>query len=194
MPPAEENWSTVRMSERARKHYEKKFLGKYQRYLAQVQAIPLTLLVWGPGVRGGDLYEKRLQIRGRLRELGFAAVFSEEIDVDFPVETPSLKTKEFFQALSADFIIVIEASLGSTAEVHDFAGIKEIALKMMVFADKKSKDGYSGKGALEDLSLLYGNVHWFDYPKDVTECHLLAKVIARAELMRHACWRRNNLQ
>src|SRR2546425_12452927 len=98
----EKEWSTVAMSARARSHYEKRFLSKYQRYLKQVSETPLTLLIWGPGPSGGDLYEKRLQIRGQLRERGFAAIFSEEVEADCPVPGLSWKAKELLQALSAD--------------------------------------------------------------------------------------------
>jgi hypothetical protein len=114
------DWSTVDMKPRAREHYEKRFLPKYKRYINQVNETPLTLLVWGPGKSGGDLYSKRLQIRGLLRERGFAAVFSEEIEKDCPVPGFSSKARELLQACSADLIVVLHCSFGSVAEVHDF--------------------------------------------------------------------------
>jgi hypothetical protein len=183
------DWSAVAMTPRARAHYEK-FLQKYQRYLKRVNEIPLTALVWGPGTSGGDLYEKRLQIRGRLREVGVAAVFSEEIDSDSPVTDCSSKARELLQALSADMIVVVQSSPGSIAEAHDFAGfIKDLGPKMMIFIDKRAEHGYSYTGALAELKGHYGNVHCFEYPKDIEECHLTTSVLEKVSLLRHTKWR-----
>jgi hypothetical protein len=189
------DWSIVDMTPRAREHYEKRFIAKYKRYINQVNQTPLTLLVWGPGESGGDLYAKRLQIRALLRERGFAAVFSEEIEKDYPVSGLSSKAKEILQACSADLIVVLQCSFGSTAEVHDFASfVRDIGHKMMIFVNREIENGYSYTGALTELNLEYGNVHLFDYPKDVEECHLATMVIDRAEALRHAQWRRKHLR
>lgn len=195
MASEKEHWSKVAMNARAREHYEKSFLPRYKRYLDQVSQTPLTLLVWGPGPAGGDLYSKRLQIRAKLRERGFTAVFSEEIEKDCPFPNISLKAKELLQALAADLIIVLQSSFGSTAEVHDFAGfLEDIGRKMMIFVNKELESGYSFGGALKELALQCGNVHSFTYPRDVQECHLTSMVLERAEALRHAQWRRKHVK
>jgi hypothetical protein len=65
---------------------------------------------------------------------------------------------------------------------------------MMIFISKDLEGGYSWGGALKELNLQYGNVHTFDYPRDVQECHLSGKVIERAEALRHALWQRKHLK
>jgi hypothetical protein len=190
----EQDWSSVEMTPRARQRYDR-FLAQYRRYLKKVQEFPLALLVWGPGPSGGDLYRKRLEIRAQLRDRGFAAVFSEEVERDCPVPDMSLRVKELLQLCSADLVVVIQASFGSVAEVHDFASLGQaIGGKLMIFIDSTVVGGYSSLGALRELGLQFGNVHYFEYPKDVVECHLSRKVIERAEALRHAAWQRKNLK
>lgn len=193
MPDKPKDWSTVPMTRRARQHYEKQFLTKYKRYIKQVNNTPLTLLIWGPGESGGALYQKRLQIRGMLRKLGFAAVFSEEVEKKHPIPGLSSKAKELLQACSADLIVVLQSSPGSIAEVHDFAGLVDIGSKMMIFVNEEFEAGYSYAGALTELKTEYGNVHMFKYPRDIEQCYLAGKVIERAQVMRHAQWRRRHL-
>jgi len=200
MTEESKDWSTAQMTPRARQHYEKRFLPDYIDYVGKVKEQPLTLLVWGPGELSGgayekSMYQKRVQIKGMLLERGFAAVFSEDVEADYPVTGLSSKAKEILQALSADLVVVLQSSFGSTAEVHDVAEfIRDIGPKMMIFVNQNITGGYSYSGALRELDTLYRNVHPFDYPKDVEECHLATKVIERAEVMRHAKWRMMNLK
>jgi hypothetical protein len=191
-----EDLSNVGMSTRAREHYERDFLPRYRAFLQEVDETPLTVLVWGPGQSGGDLYEKRRQIRGRLRVSGVAAVFSEEIDQDCPDTTDaSSKGRELLQALSADLIVILQSSPGSTAEAHDFgAFIEDVGRKMLIFIDERAKGGYSFTGALRELNDSFHNVHTFQYPKDIEECHLTAAVLRRVRVLRHAKWRRERVK
>ncbi len=178
------------MTSDARAFYEGTFLPRYTEMLRQVLQTPLTVLIWGPGKGGGDLYSKRLQIRGQLRESGITAIFSEEVEVANPFSSYSAKALELCQALAADFIVVLQSSIGSTAEVHDFSQfVADVGRKMLIFIDSRAKDGYSYTGALQELTMLYNNVETYEYPRDIHECHLLAKVEGKIKVLQFAKWR-----
>ncbi len=181
--------ASTRMSPRARRYFEEEFIPRYRDLQAEIRRTPLVILIWGPGESGGELYKKRLRIRDALRMKGHAAIFSEEVPggaIDIPM---SLKGQEFLQAHAADFVIVIQASYGSVAEVHDFAEFRVIAFKLLIFIDEKAQDGYSYQGALKELRALYGNVETYQYPRDITECTLLDKVMQRVEVLQVTKWR-----
>jgi hypothetical protein len=185
--PAQPIWESAAMSSEAAAYYAK-FLKRYRKKAQRVESTPLAVLIWGPGSTGGDLYEKRRQIRGVLLSKGDAAVFSEEIDAaagDFGVTS---KAREYLQAKESDFLVVLYGAPGSIGEVHDFAGFKEIASKMLIFVDSRHVGGYGYTGALKELSELYNNVCTYEYPKDIHECHLLGKVEERLRILRWAKW------
>lgn len=183
------DWERTEMSPEAREYYEKTFLRGYKEMQEKVAKTPLAVLIWGPGSAGGDLYEKRVQIRGVLRQAGYAAFFSEEVADEGPAVLTSSKALELIQALVADFIIVIIGSPGSVAEAHDFAGfLHDIGTKMLLFIDSRYIGGYSYKGALSDLKTLYNNVHTYEYPRDIRECFLLGGVQERLRVLRTAKW------
>lgn len=189
-PKSQNHPRAVEMSARAREYFLNYFAAKYKELQAEANATPLSVLIWGPGESGGDLYEKRVQIRSLLREQGYAAVFSEEVDLELPASPGmSSKMRELLQAQAADFIIVLQASPGSTAEVHDFANVLNgIGAKMLIFIDSRFVEGYSYTGALHELTTLYRNVETYKYPEDITECHLSAAVTRRLSVLRWAKW------
>jgi len=177
------------MSPRARRYFEGEFMPRYRAFQAEIRRIPLVILVWGPGESGGDLYKKQLQIRDALRMKGHAAVFSEEIpggDIEIPM---SYRGQEFLQAHATDFVIVIQSSYGSVAEVRDFAEFRVIAFKLLIFIDERAKDGDSYREALKGLRILYGNVETYQYPGDIIECDLLGKVVQKVDVLQVTKWR-----
>jgi len=178
--------ATVPMSARAKEYFDTVFMPQYQAVLDQVRQTPLVILVWGPGEGAGDLYRKRVAIRDELRRRGHAAVFSEEISGPAGL---SQKMIEFLQAQKADFIVVMQASYGAVAEVHDFAEFRVISAKMLIFVDEKAADGYSYRGALAELKTLYNNVETYKYPDDIAQCNLLTKVMAKVDVMQMVKWR-----
>lgn len=187
----DEAWKMLPMSARAREFYENSFLPQYQELTRRVKQTPLAVLVWGPGRNGGDLFAKRVQIVNRLRDMGIAAIFSEEVDEDVPNAMESVRDRELLQAIAADFIIALYVSPGSVGEVHDMAGFTgDIASKMLVFLDEKHLSGYGASGALSELRALYGNVEPYRYPDDVRSCSLLGAIERRVVALRHAKWRR----
>jgi len=178
----------VPLGPRAQQYFNNVFQPRYKALQQAVEQTPLAILVWGPGASAGDLYQKRLQIRDELRRRGHAAFFSEELEKAAPA-SPSQKGIEFLQAQAADLIVVMQASYGSVAEVHDFAEHRVINFKMLIFIDEKATDGYSYRGALAELKALYNNVETYKYPEDIRQCHLLAKVIEKVNVLQMVKYR-----
>ena len=172
----------VPLSPRAQQFFDQVFKPRYDALQQAVRQTPLVILVWGPGASAADLYQKRLQIRDKLRELGHAAMFSEDL-AGSTSDHFSQKGIEFLQAQAADLIVVMQTSYGSVAEVHDFASYRIINFKMLIFIDERAQDGYSYRGALTELKTLYGNVETFKYPDDITQCHLLGKVLEKVGVL-----------
>jgi hypothetical protein len=182
------DWGSVRMSPKAREHFEA-FQRRYRELREEVNKTPLVVLIWGPGPKGGELFKKRQQIRGRLRKRGDVAVFSEELDRACADFKASARARELLQAQAADFIAVIYGSPGAIAEVHDFGSfLVELGSKMLVFIDSRYRGSYRYAGLLTELKAKFSNVESFEYPKDITECHLVAAVEKRLENLRWAKW------
>jgi hypothetical protein len=188
--PSTPDWAAVEMSPTAKAYYKNTFVPQYETLIRQISETPLTVLVWGPGVSGGDLYQKRLQIRAQLRQAGCAAIFSEEIDSNITPFGFSAKANEMCQAKAADFIVIIQSSPGSTAEAHDFAEfVADIGRKMLIFVDERAKEGYSYSGALEELRTLYHSVETYKYPEDIQECNLTRSVQKKVQTLQAVKWR-----
>jgi hypothetical protein len=85
-------------------------------------------------------------------------------------------------------IVVLQTSYGSVAEVHDFSSFRVIDYKMLIFIHEKTTDGYSYKGALTELKKLYNNVETFS-DDDVVQCHLLAKVLDKVNVLQMVKYR-----
>jgi hypothetical protein len=186
--PAPTQWGSIILTARAQAHFCEFFLPRYQKILQEIDHTPLAVLIWGPGPTGGILYDKRLRIRDALRGNDVTAVFSEEI----PQPTDySLSAHEFAQAQVADLIIVIECSNGSTAEVHDFARIRSVASKLLVFIDANALEGYSYKGLLCQMNERFNNVHPYKYPEDIVQCNLLENVVSQVRFLRETRWFRD---
>lgn len=147
------------------------------------RAVRLKVLILGPGTSGGDIYEKRCQIRDLLNRLGHEAHFCEEVWTPEILERSGLNlaVAEYVQALAYDYVICLMASPGSIGEVHDFATEKKIAVKMMICVDEKHRGGYSAKGVLSIFEGYNGKLDWFLYPTDITECHLSKRVVEQIQ-------------
>ena len=139
----------------------------------------VKILIWGPGPSGGDIYQKRLELRKKLQQLGHTVHFSEDVcTTDLLTRTGlNLSVAELIQAVHYDYIVCFMASPGSIGEVHDFARVKKIAAKMMICVDNRHREGYSGKGVLHIFEGYNGKLDWFEYPTDIRDCHLASRVI-----------------
>jgi hypothetical protein len=173
------------LSSEAQEYYNQWFAPRYDELQRRILQIPLLVLVWGPGPNGGILYQKRVQILNQLRRLGHAAVFSEEVDNTTPNLNLPSDMRELLQAELADFIIVLQSSPGSTAEVHDFGRLVKVAHKMLIFVDEHHITGYSYAGLLTELRELYSNVITFKHD-EIEQCFLLGKVLERVRVLQYA--------
>lgn len=185
-PSTDPRWSEVDMSPRAKRHYEK-YLRWLKRDYAEAESTVLVVLIWGPGAgSGADLFEKREEIRGRLRERGDVALFSEELDEVCRSFSSSTRVRELFQARRADLVVALYGSPGSIAEVHDMASV--LGTKMLTFVDSRHAGSYGATGLLAELKSRFNAVEYFEYPKDIEECNLMGAVEAKLHQLRIAKW------
>jgi hypothetical protein len=159
-----------------------RFLRTYNACLEKVRKISLNILIWGAGPMGeSEAFQKRIEIRRRLIELGHNAMFSEELGQQDPF---SQKTLEFAQAQAADLVIILlEDSVGALGETHDFANHPDLIEKIYLLAPNKYKQGYSGVGAIRLLEISHGGVYWYD-EEEITACCMTSKAVQIAEARR----------
>ena len=139
----------------------------------------IKVLIFGPDKSGGDIYDKRCEIRQKIQKLGFTAHFCEDI-LNQEVLTTSglnLTVAEYCTARGYDYIVCIMASPGTIGEFHDFAKDKKIASKMMVCIDNKHKNGYTSQGVVRIFEGYNGKIDWFSYPNDIENCRLSTRVL-----------------
>ena len=190
-PTLDPEWESVVLTDRARDHLENVFLPQYRKTLEAIEQTSLVVLIWGPSSARPELYRKRLQIRAELRKQNVTAMFSEEISTT--TDTPySLSTQELAQARCSDLIVVLQCSIGSTAEVHDFGRIREVASKLLVFVDQDFRSSYSYGALLSDLSTRFNNVREYHFPVDIESCNLMGAVLAQVRVLRQAKWFRGS--
>lgn len=171
---------------RANKRFHRKVSGFHRK----VNSVAFNILVWGKSpTSDSPVARKRVEIRNALKQLGHNALFSEDIPSTASNAYDSEKTKEFPQAMAADFIIVlVEDAPGASAEAHDFGNHPDIAVKIVVFVPERYSEGYSAKGAIKDLEDGYGGVYRYA-PSELTECRVLTKAVTRVEARRNMVYR-----
>lgn len=155
---------------------------KLKRLTAQslIDRSHLSVLIWGPGEQGDKaLYRKRVQIRDKLQELEHEAEFSEDILTPSVIGAGriNLSVAELLQARGYEYIVCIMGSPGSIGEVHDFCHMPEIAHKMTICINEEHLSGYSGQGVLRIFEGNHGRIEKFKFPDDITDCHLLKRVV-----------------
>jgi hypothetical protein len=106
----------------------------------------LVVLVWGPGAKSAnkEYWEKRIQIRERLKEAyKNAEVEFSESDVlrDHTRDLNDLLVEELAHAAIADCIIVLDVSRGSHVEVDRFTARPEIAAKITLLLPERYVGG-----------------------------------------------------
>ena len=153
-----------------------------------VLPIQLSILVFGPQVetlsndeRTRNLQNKRVEIRESLEELGHNVKYAEEL-VDPSLVGPSANpvVQELVIMHEYDFIVTLVGSPGSIVEATLIASKHLLAKKSSLYIDKDHIDGLAGQACLL-AEQLGGHVHQFNYPEDLTECHLLTHIRTRAE-------------
>lgn len=148
----------------------------------------LNIVIFGPSPYYSELYKKRCQIKDLLNDLGHKATFPEDVWNQSELSKSGLNVSaaELIQISNADYIICIEDSPGSQGEMHDFARISNIAIKMLVCIDQNHRDGYSAKGVVRIFEGLHGKVDWYQNPTDLTECHLATRIIEQVQKVAEA--------
>jgi predicted amidohydrolase len=150
--------------------------------LSEIMSTNLTgikVLLFGPNERGGDIYDKRCEIRQKIQELGYDAHFCEDIwhQEALSASGLNLTVAEYCTAKRYDYVVCLMASPGTIGEFHDFAKDKKIASKMMVCINSKHKNGYTSQGAVRIFEGHNGKIDWFSYPDDITNCRLSTRVL-----------------
>lgn len=141
--------------------------------------VKTKVLIFGPGHTGGAIYIKRCEIKDKLKEQGYDVYFGEDVCNSTLLQSTGLNllTAEYITCKRFDYIVCLMTSPGSIGEVHDFAGKREIASKMMICIDSKHRDGYTAQGVIRIFEGLNGKVDWFKSPKDIKGCHLLTRIL-----------------
>ena len=148
----------------------------------------LRILVLGPGESGGDLWKKRCEVRDRLRQLGHAVYFGEDVISPEVLRSSGLNltVAEYLQAKACDYVLCLMASPGSIGEVHDFAKDRAIACKMMVCVDTMHRNGYSAQGVLQIFEGYNGKLDWYKSPGDLCDCHLASRILEQVNNVANA--------
>jgi hypothetical protein len=139
----------------------------------------LRILIFGPGPSYSEFHAKRLEIREKLERLGHVVHFGEDVCTpDLLLRTGlNLSVAELLQARNYDYIVSLMVSPGTIGEVHDFAGRREFATRMLICIDANHQSGYSAHGVLRRFEGHNGRIDWFKYPIDLTDCHLATRVL-----------------
>ena len=174
----------------AAKQSRRRFECRVEEQLKQEGQIVFDILVWGMSIdRDAPIARKRKEIRNQLIDEDHNVMVSEEltnVGSDFDLSQAS---RELAQAREADFIIVlIEGSPGALAAVCDFCVRTDIASKVYIMAPHSYRDGYPGKGDLQDLDKGYGVVYWYRQ-EDVAACNLLKQACMRVQARRSLAYR-----
>jgi hypothetical protein len=163
--------------------FRERIFARIDERLAEVNRTPAGILLWGPGLDSTNpLAAVRLNLRSRLRQIGHAAFYSEEL-CD-PSKPFSVRLQQLAQAQDFDLIVSLPCTPGSLAEVHDFAADRRVHAKLLIFLNELHLPGYSAQ-SLQALSSLL-SCHLQYYPNedetDVIELRTLAEAQKIREL------------
>ncbi len=140
------------------------------------ERIKFKILVWGPSIHSESLVaQKRRTIHKVLKEADKHYCWMSEEFTQRPTDV-SLKAFELAQARKADMIVMlVEASApGVLGEMHDFCSHKELLSKILLFFPENMREGYSGKGLVDELEYGYRIVERYT-ELDITDCNVLTK-------------------
>lgn len=156
-----------------------------------LDAIVLNILVFGPTLRTmssdeetRNLQMKRAQIKENLSLLGHNVQYAEDL-VD-----PSLGNMVFQEQIimrDYDLIITIVGSPGSLIETAVISQKAELAQKSQLFLDSRHTEGLAAEACrlAKDMGAFFQE---YEYPEDLTECHLLGfakERVRKAQLVRY---------
>jgi hypothetical protein len=148
-------------------------IGALERRASRVE---LAVLVWGPGEGGGEHYEKRLEVRERLKaHFANADVrFSEELSAgSLPsgAEHLSAPEQELWHLRASDVCVVLDTAKGSGEEIARFSGTKE-AYKLLVLTHECYRDAATFPGSIRS-----GLKQIFYTDEEYTSCSVVGRVV-----------------
>lgn len=182
--------SIVPKSERAQQMHEQ-YKMDIEEHIHDIKALPLNIIVWGPGeaydAAQGKLKmirNKRLEMLNALRLDGHNANFSEELreEIKSLKELGNLKIEELIQAQCADMVCILWGGSGSIGEAHDFGNLKEIVPKIILFVEKIERETYAD-GMIEIFLCQGGKLERFN-EADLIACNVVGKAIGWASRFR----------
>lgn len=142
--------------------FRKEVAEKRAKILAQMARVPIAALIWGPNPTSADPYaQARLRLRDELSTRGHLADFSEDLH-DSSFEQSNF-AQQISQAEAYDVIFSIPSSVGSIAEIHDFARIQGISHKIIAFVDRNHLGGYSGQSLVNSQANSTCKIELYDY-------------------------------
>ncbi|MGH8478245.1 MAG: hypothetical protein ACREXK_01370 [Gammaproteobacteria bacterium] len=156
------------------------FAKKQEELEKRLREQELAVLVWGPGVGGGEHHEKRRKIRQALEEhFSKSEVrFSEELKQLVPgADDIGIGEQEEYQLALSDACVVLDMSAGPAAEIAYFAR-SPLKHKLIVFTHDRHKGSESFPAQLRE-----GLEHHFYSDAEYASCSLVERVCDR---MRHA--------
>lgn len=148
----------------------------------------LSILVFGPqvkdlssDVRTRNLQNKRIEIRVELERLGHTVKYAEDI-VDPSLSGPSSNAmlQEIVFMKEYDFVVVLVDSPGSIAEASVICVMPSIASKTSLFLDSNYAEGLVAE-TCKLGETLGAKFQTYQYPKDLTDCHLLGFIKSRTK-------------
>jgi hypothetical protein len=157
---------------------------------AGMAACPLSILVFGPQLKPASkkphvraLQKKRKQLVASLVDAGHEVILVEDL-IDRSVSSPldNAFVQEIAVLLHAQFDMIINLvhTSGTNVELGVIAGRKELAAKAQLFLCKDFSAGLSW-AACKAAQSQGAAFTPYDYPKDISECHLIGKVLKRVE-------------
>lgn len=154
-----------------------------------ISSTKLNILVFGPQVhtlsendeRTRNLQNKRIEIRDELEKLGHNVKYAEDIvDPNLSGPASNATLQEIAIMKEYDFIVVIVDSPGSHVEVTLISIKPSIAQKSSLFLDSDHSQGLVAE-ACRLAEIGGAKFSTYQYPNDLTECHLLGAIKHRAQ-------------
>lgn len=153
-----------------------------------IKTMPLKILVFGPqvvslssDVRMRRLQEKRIEIRQELESTGYTVNYAEDlVDPSLTGATANAVIQELVIMADYDYIVTLVDSPGSIVEATLISLKPALAQKAALYLDKAYVNGLAGETCR--LAEKFGaHFKTYNYPEDLTDCHLLGFIRDRAE-------------
>lgn len=177
----------VPKSKSAKEYHKNVFVPRIEALRKEIESVPLTVLIWGPGKTNGVLYEQRVGILNALRKRHIDAEMSESLTTE--TNEWSHQSQEYMQAIAADLIIILCASPGSIAELAAFSTDEDLARKMVVFIDRAHDASYVSLGPARDMCV-FGQLHYYTDPDDFESGKLINIALHTVRKHQIAAWGR----